>query len=147
MTSLDVAWPQRKQQAPLPPPPMPPPNQNGVAHAPQAIPVMRISKPYEETYAQIPHRLEGFVQDSMSTMNRSLEGLKEDLRRQSDKDERFEKLERLIKRATIAILVAIALCAALSWLRAERVVKQITNSIAKLAASRLSVEQVLNLVS
>lgn len=147
MTSLDVAWPKRMQQAAVPPPAMPPPNQTPIAHPTHALPVMRIANPHEEVFAQIPHRLEGFVQDSMSTLNRSLEALKEDIKRQNDRDERFEKLERLIKRATMAILAAIALCALLSWFRAERVVKQITNSISKLAASRLSVEQVLNLVS
>jgi uncharacterized protein YycO len=114
------------------------------------MPVARISSPAYEPHFQSQaqaNRLENLVQESMSTINRNLEALKEDVRRQTDKDEKFDKLERLIKRATMAILASIAIHAVLSWFRAERHIKNLTNHIAKLAASRITVEQVLNLMS
>jgi hypothetical protein len=158
MTSLSVAWPGRMAAAPavsnnMPAvphvPPVPPANQPYVMHPPQPPPVVRISSPSYEPHfqSQQANKLESFVQESMSTINRNLEALKEDIRRQNDKDEKFDKLERLIKRTAIAILGAIAVHAALSWLRAERHMKTLTSNIAKLAASRIQVEQVLHLLS
>ena len=152
MTSLSVAWPHLNSPPPQPPPnPMarlPPPDHHYVAHPPQTPPIARISPVYEPNFqAQSINKLESFVQESMSTINRNLESLKEDIRRQNDKDERFDKLERLIKRVAMAILASIAVHAAISWLRAESFKKALTTNIAKLAASRITVEQVLNLVS
>lgn len=155
MTSLSVAWPSRTAAANFnatPQVPTPPPaNQQYTVHSPPQMPVLRLSNPpsYEPHFQsqQQSNKLESFVQDSMSTINRNLEALKEDLRRQNDKDEKFDKLERLIKRVAMAILASILIHAALSWFRAERYMKNLTSSIAKLAASRITVDQVINMMS
>ena len=153
MTSLNAAWPHLNGPPPQPPPNpmarMPPPDHHYLAHPPQQPPpIARISPAYEPNFqSQSINKLESFVQESMSTINRNLESLKEDIRRQNDNDDRFDKLERLIKRVGMAILASIAVHAAISWLRAESFKKTLTANIAKLAASRITVEQVLNLVS
>jgi hypothetical protein len=139
-----------------PPPQVPAPQatQPQLVHPPPQMPVLRLSNPpsYEPHFQshqsqQQANRLESFVQDSMSTINRNLEALKEDLRRQTDKDEKFDKLERLIKRVAMAILASIVIHAALSWFRAERYMKNLNTSIAKLAASRITVDQVIHMLS
>ena len=147
MTSLREAWrnPNVLPKMPEQTAPTPPPNQHNLAHNP---PLAHISRSYDEAIQQQgPSRLELFMQESMAGMRRDVEGLKEEVRVRDDKQDKFDKLERLIKRATLAILAALLILAAFTWIRAEKYVKHMSGHIAKLAGSRITVDQLLNLVS
>jgi hypothetical protein len=123
----------------------PPPNQTNVAHNP---PLAHISRTYDEAIQQQgPNRLELFIQESMAGMHRNVESLKEEIRRKDDNEDKFDKLERLMKRGALAILATVLILAVFMWFRAEKYVKTMSSNIAKLAGSRITVEQCLNLVS
>jgi hypothetical protein len=148
MTSLREAWKSPYvMPRPEPPPqnPTPPPNQHNLAHNP---PLAYISRTYDEAIQhQGPSRLELLIQDSMANIHRDVAGLKDEVRMRDDKQEKFDKLERLIKRATLAILATLLVLIAFTWIRAERYAKHVSGHIAKLAGSRITVDQLLNLVS
>lgn len=148
MTSLRSAWGDRMSapRAPEQPAIVPAPNQHNLAHNPPSV--AHISRSYDEAMMQQgPSKLEVFMQDSMSSMHRDIESLKDEIRRRDDKDSKFDKLERLIKHAGLAIMALMLILAAFTWFRAENYVKSMSNHINRLAASRLTVDQLINLVS
>jgi len=161
MTSIDEAWgesfakpkvmaPKPMPQMPVQMPPMPqmqmPPDIHPSVHhpPPQMARLARIEEPYQPPG---PTRTEIYLQDSMASLHRQMEGVREELRRRDDKDEGFAKIEKLIKRVALGLLAAIIIALIITWLRAEKHVKSLTKFIGHLAASRLSVKEVIDLVS
>lgn len=161
MTSIEQAWGesftkpkvmakpmQPQMQMPMPMQ-MPPDIQPRVHNPPpptmtQLARLARIEEPYQPPG---PTRTEIYLQDSMASLHRQMEGVREELRRRDDKDEGFAKIEKLIKRVALGLLAAIIVALIINWLRAEKHVKSLTKFIGHLAASRLSVKEVIDLVS
>lgn len=161
MTDINLAWgdsfgPPKVTKSVMPammpaihpmppmPPTMPPDQHPSVHHPPQMLKMARIEEPYQQLPPPGPTRTEIYIQDSMASLHRQMEGVREELRRRDDKDERFSKLERLIKKVALGLLAAIIGFLVIVWLRLDKHVKTLSTFIQRLAVSRLELKQVID---
>lgn len=123
----------------------PTPDQHNVHHTPppQSVRLARLEENYQPPPG--PTRTEVYLQDSMASLHRQVESIREEIKRQ-DKEERFQKLEKLLKKIALGLLGAIVLGLVLNWFRAEKHVKTLTSYIQRLATCRITFNQVLDLV-
>jgi hypothetical protein len=108
-------------------------------------PLMRQARLEEPRQPPGPTRAEIYLQDSMASLHRQMESLREEIRRQ-DKEDKFAKLEKLLKKIALGLLAAIVLGLVLNWFRAEKHMKTLSAYIARLATCRITVNQVLDIV-
>lgn len=82
----------------------------------------------------------------MAGLHRQMEIMKDELARRDDKDEKFANVEKLIKKIALGLLGAIIAGFVIYWFCANRNMKTLTAYIARLATSKITVSQVLELV-